>query len=956
MSSLSLTVSYSAIICDISLTESLSDQLDSFPEQFYLSEWDVSSDVDHSIKQLNYLIGLPQDCTVTRIELESALFYIRKSEKYKSVTLHGQKGPDGEWHLSFVVKGHWTLNRISVEGIWFGKDNFKQMYGLEPGGVFNFEKHEQALEHIKRTLIQDGYLEARVESCIEEEASTKTVNVTLSVYKGKRFTISGVSVLGQKGATHEQQQLLKHLLTSVSKHLVRSSCKQKYIDEQVDTIKNYLYHYGYPYAHVHESKLKNLENNSATVTFDVEWGAHLLSTVEGNKYFSDKQLKEHMMRGADSLWSISAPVCIRELKELYISKGFIEVAVECKQTEYEWRFIIDEGPRYNLDTVEFFGQDHFATGRLQKHFYQAVRRSYDDELVQRGVDAMIEDYLENGFWDVNVVEKAFDEKTEEHGNLHIRINEGDRRYLASINIPGYEDLLCKGPFVRLGQLELPVPFKMSYLREQRDWLLKHFKQKGFQSIHLKPELKEIDNGLSLTWIVQINGPQATFGKTIIKGSPDVNVDHIYRELCYDCGALKDKKQLERTFVRLKNLNIYETVSVYPLADMDPCGNQPIAIKVVTDDPFEMRTRIGFQQVSKNLIFREKATYKVGGSFIYKNVTGNVDQLRLDADFTRFYRILDVSYSLPWTFGVPVKTVVKGYCNKFDQPVYIGSKRTLYRARHNGGLIGGQYKQSSFNAALNIGGETTKIDHVSEKLARAIDFKPALVDKWVPYVSVEPNIFIESLNDKLYPRQGFMTLFSCKWMMPLAYKAEYFSKVLIEQALFFPISRVVFALRVRAGHIFTKNFSEIIPPERFYLGGPNSIRCYLPDLAPPVGRITTEKGDVCCFPQGGSSMVNMNFELRIPLLNSMTAVVFNDLGILTKPVNENEDSMSYEVCCPYPDAPEEYIWHQRLLGAVGLGVNYNTPIGPLRFDIGWNINRQRTDDSLYAWYLTLGHSF
>ena len=47
----------------------------------------------------------------------------------------------------------------------------------------------------------------------------------------------------------------------------------------------------------------------------------------------------------------------------------------------------------------------------------------------------------------------------------------------------------------------------------------------------------------------------------------------------------------------------------------------------------------------------------------------------------------------------------------------------------------------------------------------------------------------------------------------------------------------------------------------------------------------------------------------------------------------------------------------LLGGAGFGFRYNTPIGPIRFDIAFKLDRKYLDfESPYVWYLTLGQAF
>jgi translocation and assembly module TamA len=85
------------------------------------------------------------------------------------------------------------------------------------------------------------------------------------------------------------------------------------------------------------------------------------------------------------------------------------------------------------------------------------------------------------------------------------------------------------------------------------------------------------------------------------------------------------------------------------------------------------------------------------------------------------------------------------------------------------------------------------------------------------------------------------------------------------------------------------------------------------------------------------MFNLNFEMRFPIYFQLEGAAFIDAGVLIK------DSIQ--------DVPDN------LLGGAGFGFRYNTPIGPLRFDLAFKLDRKYPEfESPYAWYLTLGQAF
>jgi len=134
---------------------------------------------------------------------------------------------------------------------------------------------------------------------------------------------------------------------------------------------------------------------------------------------------------------------------------------------------------------------------------------------------------------------------------------------------------------------------------------------------------------------------------------------------------------------------------------------------------------------------------------------------------------------------------------------------------------------------------------------------------------------------------------------------------------------------------------VIPlPERFFSGGGNSHRGFGLNQAGPRDPVTG-------FPLGGSALFINNLELRFPtvmvpvLQDNIGFVVFHDMGnVFTRPQDMTRSLFRWhqsnpDVCTHQDTASQcsyNYVSH-----AIGMGVRYKTPIGPLRVDFGYNLN-------------------
>ena len=131
--------------------------------------------------------------------------------------------------------------------------------------------------------------------------------------------------------------------------------------------------------------------------------------------------------------------------------------------------------------------------------------------------------------------------------------------------------------------------------------------------------------------------------------------------------------------------------------------------------------------------------------------------------------------------------------------------------------------------------------------------------------------------------------------------------------------------------------ELDTSSRFYAGGDTTIRGFALDAVgvrhdPPQDEDTLDKNG---FPLGGNGVIVLNAELRVPVRGGLQGVGFIDSGNVYQRVTTMDLS--------------------ELRTAVGFGVRYKSPVGPIRFDLGFKVNR-RPDEHPTAWFVTFGQAF
>lgn len=906
------------------------------PERVPVNSITYETDTALSVQECAYLVGLPEHTVITRQMLKESLSYLKKKNKFAAVTLLFTPEPEG-MNLHVKLMGSWVFHSVKFYGLIINKERFAPYYSLMPGELFDIQKHQHSLSAIKEAFEQEGYFNSIITDQIDFDKDTKMVTVHITLKPGIQFTIGAISVVLETGGLKKEEMngLQQKLEQKLKASLYNAYYSKNRVTAELKKIKEQLNKKGFFNVKITYQVQPDLKSSKIKLIVTVCLHKKKRFVFFGNHYFSSDLLLEKIQLFGNSAPLIPPSLIAQELIDLYKKKGFWQVKIKPEEEKERTIFVIEEGPRVVITDIELKGALSFNTKILVNKFFKHILKApLDLDILKQATDSLISFYHDQGFLDALVTGREFNALSEPANyRLVLTVQEGERCAINGVIIEGFPELQTQGPFAKYYHKTSIYTCSAAELQEQRQWILRYLQNRGYLQAALNYTIEERDGKKYIVWQVKANAP-VSFGKTIFVGNSRIPFNKIARELVYKEGDVWDKSKIERSVENLRRLNVFKSISLMPERTSSSTGSQTLVLRCIEDSPFEARLRLGYLQISNSPIWREGATYKIGGSFLWKNPTNNADCLRIDGDLTRFRGFLGVQYELPWLAHYPVRTLIKGYGSFYDQPIFLGAKDTLYKATEQGILA--QFTHAHYG--LNVGWEWRTIKHLSVPLAQVINFEPRLINQRIPYAFIEPTVVFDYLDDKLNPTRGSLTALALKAMIPITNETSVVLKFLGEQSFFFPIYRsIIGAFRVRIGHIFNDNFNTLLPSERFYLGGPNSVRGYEPDMAPPLARYINQRGKETFVPLGGKTMFNANIELRFPIYKSFGGAVFQDIGALvTKKRFQITDN--------------------DLFTTSGFGLRYATPIGPLRFDIGIKWKKRFENDSRFGWYLTFGATF
>lgn len=413
--------------------------------------------------------------------------------------------------------------------------------------------------------------------------------------------------------------------------------------------------------------------------------------------------------------------------------------------------------------------------------------------------------------------------------------------------------------------------------------------------------------LEITWRIA-PGPPANFGQTSVAGTTRTDPLLLMR---LATRRLEDQpyspERLERARRALMGLGVFNFVRATEAPALDEAGRLPVHFQVQERPRHAVGGRVGYE-----------TNYGLTASAYWedRNLLGGAEKLRLEGEIARLgetgvenatYRAF-ASLRTPEFLGRDLQSVsvfgaVSEKLPAYDRDAVVASLTLEHRLSDTMALASGP---SFENGRIGRDGDMGAFMLFGMMGAFRYD----------------------TTTNPLDPRQGQrFTISATPYYSAL--DANYFTRLLAIGSSYFDISgdgATVLALRAALGSAPGAGRDEITLDKRFYAGGGGSVRGYTYQSIGPR--------DAANRPLGGASLVEASAELRQRISESWGIAAFLDAG------GVGEEAK--------PD-------FSQVRAGTGLGLRYLTAIGPLRFDIGLPLERQKGDPA-FGVYIGFGQAF
>lgn len=667
----------------------------------------------------------------------------------------------------------------------------------------------------------------------------------------------------------------------------------------------------------------------------------------GEKAFADKDLRSALK---DQITTIDqyglSPARADDvaffLELFYRKHGYAKVNVHYSIESDRLRLDIDEGPQYTLGQIEFAGNRHEPIDKLFDYVVGPTRERYSKlqktlpfvaSDVQEGVDLVERFYIADGFLEAKVEPPDYRYRQGEPiVDVVVQISENRQYFFGNIAFTGNT---VYDPATLRGQVEdlLKQPYTEARVSDLPRRFQAYFKQRGYYDVKVEAtgEPNAATNGRVPVHIAISAGPIYHFGQTIVTGLHRLRSSYVTRRFATLDGKTYSPEAVDEKFRTLMRTGLFNLLQVKPV----PIEGEDLLLLQVSAEEAKSK------EFGVSLGYGSYVGGILGLQYRDRNLFGYGRPLTTSIEINERGYKGEVLWEDPFLFDTEFAFKAKISALTFDFDGYskfeLGGRVDLSRK------ITKQYEAGLTFAVRHVDITSADIRPAflgpTSYFSNTIGFTQTLDLRKSPLVAPR-GLIIDNTVDVATNGLGSDIEFvrgtgRATYYLPFSQESQAPGVALAEDPnrsrweRWFSQTMFAFGARVGIIHVLGSESTPFDLPidERFFNGGSSTVRSFNErDLGPHDRR-----GN----PLGGEFETVFNVEYTFPIYGELQGAVFFDAGNLL-PSSENPSfaDMRY---------------------AVGGGLRYKLPIGPIRLDYGVNPDPQRHENN-GAFHFSFGFAF
>jgi outer membrane protein insertion porin family len=785
---------------------------------------------------------------------------------------------------------------------------------------------------------KSGYFKASVRVHVEQRPGQQAV-VVYRVASGERARIAGVDFTGPI-APFTAAALIQRLRSKPGQPF-----EQRQAEDDAERLQDWLIEQRYGAARVERPHQDyDAAANAVRLSFPLDVGPRIDFSLQGADWKKLKRKGLLPFLGTAGFDEALVQQSLARLRAYYQQQGHYHVRVDSAEHRVDGRLELSitvvPGPVYTLQSIAFTGNHDVSAARLATLMSTAPR-----SLLHPGSGRLVQDTLDEDLDNVRSYyalqgrgeAKVGPPQIVERGSvleLTVPIVEGPQQRLVKLELVG----VTKLDAAKLRQL-LPLkeggPYHQVLEEQTLTAIRSAYGETGYTQAQVSAaaDWNAAHTLVDLT-IKVLEGPRRVVDQVIVRGNQATHTDIIRRTLRIEHGDPIGQSRPYQLESNLYRLGIFSRVDV-DLAGSALDTERDVLVRVEEGKFKSLRYGFGYDS-------EEKVRGLLG--FADNNVGGDADSLRADLRLSTLDKRLSLFFNQPFVgrFALPLNSTL----------FYFDTREVTFRVRRWGGRSEAVKTLSRTRYSLALDYRIVQLRVDPGVALNSIERQ----NRPVEAISVIPAVLVDHRDDPLVPSRGWSSLAQLQYSFPALGGKANFLKLFLQQTKYVNLGKPgVLAGSLRVGAI--EAFSTLptgdpnVPPslpssnvfidERFFGGGGSTHRAYGLDLLGIRGRTLIQPGPGSHFqPVGGNGLVLANFDYRFPILGPLGGTLFFDAG---------------NVWADWRDI--------RLTGAAGLktgvgfGFRYLSPVGPLRADLGWKLQRERNPpEGPVAFFLSFGNSF
>ena len=857
--------------------------------------------------------------------------------------------------IRFVTKPTWFVGGVTVEGKVVLPPNRGQIAstgGFSLGTSFRDEDVEHATQSMKKLLTANGLYEATVEPTVERDNDAQQVFLSFQIKQSKRAkyaepVLNGSTLLSDNTilrATGWRIPII-HWWRQVTDSRTRSglqAIRSRYQNKERLTAK---------------VELKSLDYDASTrkVTpvVNIDPGPKVeVRAVEAK--VSKKVLKRYVpVYEERAVYTDLLVEGKRNLQDYFQSKGYYDVDVDFRQdppaNDLETiDYTIALGSRYKLSKLSINGGRYFTQDAIRERMFitpasfNLRRGRYSEAFRRKDEESITNLYKSNGFQDVKVSSTVDRDYQGKPGLVAVTMNitEGPQWLVDRVELNGVRQL-NKEELVKSLASAAHQPFADVNLARDRSNVLTSYFSHGFPAATMKAEWKpsETPNHVNVIYTVQ-EGRQQFVREIVTSGIHTTRQRLIDKQLTLKAGdplSPVAETDIQKKFYDLGVFARVDTAIQNPDGDTD---HKYVLYNFEEANRYNFAVGVGAQVGTFGTPSNTSLGSPGGQTGFSPEVSADVSRLNflglghtvsVRALYSSLQKRASISYLQPRFSNNEGRNVT--YSLLYDNTLDV---RTFASKREEASVQLSQKFSKSLTGLFKFAYRQVSVSDVIIPVLLVPDLlQPVRIG------ILSANLSQDRRDNSADPHKGMLNTADIGLATKYFGSQRSFGRVLVRNATYYRIRKSMVLARQTQFGIITPfsapaglSEQESVPlPERFFGGGADSLRAFAFNQAGPrdTGASVVAGGPASQptgFPLGGNALFFNNVELRFPFIGeNIQGVVFHDMGNVYSSLSD----ISFRF---HQNNLQDF---NTTVHAVGFGVRYKTPIGPIRLDLAYSIN-------------------